>query len=143
MKNIPVPTLSGDVFALRKVLSDRKKALTAAQSTGTEGLKEMDITVPARDGYPIPVRIYKPTSPPAGGSPLVIFFHGGGFALGGLENEELNCRLFVQKLGCTCVNVDYRLAPEHPFPTPALDSWDVTKWVCLEDFWLLCRGLNS
>jgi acetyl esterase/lipase len=112
------------------MLFDRKKAMTAAASDSslTQGVKEEDITVPARDGYNIPVRTYKPESPPAGGSPLIVFYHGGGFVIGGLEGEELNCRLFVQKFGCVCVNVDYRLAPEHPFPTPVLDSWDVTKW---------------
>lgn len=105
--------------------------MNKAQGGGMEDVKEEDITVSARDGYPIPVRIYKPTPPPASGSPLVVFYHGGGFALGGLENEELNCRNFAQKLGCTCVNVDYRLAPEHPFPAAAEDSWDATKWVWL------------
>lgn len=55
--------------------------------------------------------------------------HGGGFCLGGLENEELNCRNFAEKLGAVCVNVDYRLAPEHPFPAAVDDSWDALKWV--------------
>lgn len=129
MKITPIPTLSGDVMDLRNMVFSSKQALNAVQGGEMEGVKEEDITVPARDGYAIPVRIHKPTSPPADGSPLVVMYHGGGFALGGLENEELNCRQLVQKLGCTCVNVDYRLAPEHPFPTAAHDSWDVTKWV--------------
>ena len=55
--------------------------------------------------------------------------HGGGWCLGGLENEELNCRNFAQQLGCVCLNVDYRLAPEHPFPAAVNDSWDALKWV--------------
>lgn len=55
--------------------------------------------------------------------------HGGGWCLGGLENEELNCRNFAQRLGCVCLNVDYRLAPEHPFPAAVNDSWDALKWV--------------
>jgi len=113
------------------VLSERKKQLTATQAPDNAGVKEEDTTVPARDGYSIPIRIYSPESPPSGGSALVVFYHGGGFCLGGLENEELNCRLFVQKHGCIAVNVDYRLAPEHPFPTPVNDCWDATKWVCL------------
>lgn len=142
MKKSPVPTLSGNVMDLRNVLSDAKQALNATQGVGMDGVKEEDITVSARDGHPIPVRIYKPTSPPAGGSPLVVFYHGGGFALGGLENEELNCRNFAQKLGCTCVNVDYRLAPEHPFPTAAEDSWDATKWVRLRDLLELVHKVN-
>lgn len=124
----PLQPLEGDIAALRQRLSERKKSLTAAQSDGKSDVKEEDTTAPARDGHPIPVRIYRPSSPPSGGSPLVVFYHGGGFCLGGLENEELNCRLFAQKLGCVCVNVDYRLAPEHKFPTAVLDSWDVLQW---------------
>ncbi|QDS77185.1 hypothetical protein FKW77_002330 [Venturia effusa] len=128
LKTTPVPTLSGNVLDLRKVLAQAKKALNASHGGGTDGVKDEDITIPARDGYPIPARIYKPTALPSGGSPLVVFYHGGGFALGGLENEELNCRNFARTLGCTCVNVDYRLAPEHPFPTAAEDCWDATQW---------------
>jgi len=124
----PLPPLEGDIAALRERLSERKKSLTAAQSDGKSDVKEEDMTAPARDGHPIPVRIYRPASPPSGGSPLVVFYHGGGFCLGGLENEELNCRLFAQKLGCVCVNVDYRLAPENKFPTAVLDSWDTLQW---------------
>ncbi|TLD29570.1 hypothetical protein E2P81_ATG05864 [Venturia nashicola] len=128
MKKYPFPTMAGDVMDFRKMMEQRKKASNAVQGGALENVKEEDITVSARDGYPIPVRIYKPTPPPASGSPLVVFYHGGGFALGGLEVEELNCRNFAQKLGCTCVNVAYRLAPEHPFPNAAEDSWDATKW---------------
>lgn len=121
---------NSDIPALRKLLSDRKKALTAAQggAHGVENVIEEDSTVSAQDGYAIPIRTYRPTVPSTDGRPLIIFIHGGGFVLGGLENEELNCRLFVQKLGAVCVNVDYRLAPEHPFPAPVLDSWAVVKW---------------
>jgi acetyl esterase/lipase len=120
-----------DIPALRKILYDRKKAMTASQQSdpsATAGITEEDLTIPARDGFQIPIRVYKPESPPAGGCPLVVFIHGGGFVLGGLEGEELNCRLFVQKLGCVCVNVDYRLAPEHPFPASVQDGWDAVKW---------------
>jgi acetyl esterase/lipase len=134
VKTLPgIPRLTDantTIPALRISYSEKKRAMTAAQSdsSATEGIKEEDFTVPARDGFAIPVRTYKPKSPPADGSPLVVFIHGGGFAIGGLEGEELNCRLFVKQLGCVCVNVDYRLAPEHPFPTPVFDSWDAVKW---------------
>jgi acetyl esterase/lipase len=129
LKTLPVtPVFDSDIATLRKMMYERKKALTAAQSDGAEGVVEEDLTIPARDGFPIPIRTYKPTSPPSSGSPLVVMYHGGGFAIGGLEGEELNCRLFVQELGCVCVNVDYRLAPENPFPTPVQDGWDALKW---------------
>jgi hypothetical protein len=58
-----------------------------------------------------------------------VMLHGGGWCIGGLENEELQCRLLASKLGCVCVNVDYRLAPEHKFPVPVYDCIDATNWV--------------
>ena len=53
----------------------------------------------------------------------------GGWCIGGLENEELLCRLLTSKLGITSVNVDYRLSPEYKFPVPVHDCHDATKWV--------------
>lgn len=93
------------------------------------GVTEEDMVVPARDGYQIPIRVYKPEAPPADCCPLIIFYHGGGFCLGGLETEDMNCKRWANKFGAVCVNVDYRLAPEHPFPTPINDSLDAFKWV--------------
>jgi acetyl esterase/lipase len=98
--------------------------------TAPEHIVEQDITIPARDGFEIPVRIYKPKSPPASGSPLIVFYHGGGFCLGDLSSEELNCRNFCTEFGAVCVNVDYRLGPEYKFPIAIYDSWDVLEWVC-------------
>jgi acetyl esterase/lipase len=103
--------------------------MTAAQGAPPSNLTEGDMTVTARDGYKIPVRVYRPTSPPAEGSSLVVLLHGGGFCLGDLSGEEMNSRLFTSELGAVCVNVDYRLAPEHPFPVPMHDSWDALEWV--------------
>lgn len=69
-------------------------------------------SVPARDGFDIPIRIYKPIQRPSTESPVVIMFHEGGWAMGDLTDEDQNCRLFARDLGAVCVNVDYRLAPE-------------------------------
>lgn len=88
-----------------------------------------NITIPARDQYPIPARLYKPATSVTGQSPLVVIFHGGGYVLGGPENEELACRSYVKELGVVVVNVDYRLAPEFPFPVGPNDAWDSVKWV--------------
>lgn len=116
-----------DIPAMRAMMSQR--SIAAAQDGDTAGVVQEDTTAPARDGYKIPVRIYRPEKSPAGGSPLIVFYHGGGFALGDLELEELNCRNFTREFGAVVVNVDYRLAPEYPFPTPINDSWDACKWV--------------
>lgn len=65
--------------------------------------------VPARDGYRIRVRVYQPVAgPPEGGSPLIVMFHEGGWAMGDLTDEDLNCRMFARDLGAVCVNVEYR-----------------------------------
>ncbi|KAF2438510.1 alpha/beta-hydrolase [Karstenula rhodostoma CBS 690.94] len=85
--------------------------------------------VPARDGYSIRVRAYQPVKgPPEGGSPLVVMYHEGGWSMGDLTDEDLNCRMFARDLGCVCVNVEYRLAPEHQFPIGINDCWDALKW---------------
>lgn len=113
------------------MLLDRKRALTAAQLKDSKGVARKDISVAARDGHQIAVRTYTP-EPAAKDAPLIVYFHGGGFVLGGLENEELMCTLFVQRLKAVVLNVDYRLAPENPFPAGPNDAYDVVKWVCPE-----------
>ena len=81
-----------------------------------------------RDGASITIRIHKPTTPPAGGSPVFVVYHGGGFTIGGLNDETILCRQWVEHFGGVAVNVDYRLAPEHPFPVPIHDAYDALKW---------------
>jgi acetyl esterase/lipase len=65
---------------------------------------------------------------PAGGSPVFVVYHGGGFVFGDLDSETILCRQWVE-LGGVAVNVDYRLAPENPFPGPIHDAFDALKWV--------------
>ena len=81
-----------------------------------------------RDGSKIRVRVYVPVERPPNGSPLIVMFHEGGWSMGDLTDEDLNCRLFTRDLGAVSVNVEYRLAPEHPFPTSVTDAYDVVKW---------------
>lgn len=114
---------------LRTWITNAKQATTAIMGGGkVEGVDEEDHQVAMRDGHKITCRVYRPASAPAGGSPLVIIYHGGGFCIGGLENEELLCRRVVEQFGAVAVNVDYRLAPEWKFPHAPEDSWDATKW---------------
>jgi acetyl esterase/lipase len=65
--------------------------------------------VTTRDGASIRVRVYQPASePPEGGSPLVCMYHEGGWSMGDLTDEDMNCRMFARDLGAVCVNVEYR-----------------------------------
>ncbi|KFY51384.1 hypothetical protein V497_09196 [Pseudogymnoascus sp. VKM F-4516 (FW-969)] len=89
---------------------------------------EQDHQIPVRDGSEITIRVYTPVTKPEGGSPLIVMFHEGGWGMGDLTDEEVNCRLFSRDLGAVCVNVEYRLAPEHPFPTWINDAWDALQW---------------
>jgi acetyl esterase len=86
-----------------------------------------DFHVPARDGHPVPVRLYAPEA--ARPLPVLVFYHGGGFTVGGIGTHDILCRVLAAQAGCAVLSVDYRLAPEHAFPTAVEDAWDVLAWV--------------
>jgi len=125
----PPPALKADIHALRARHQKATHTLIQTIPNITAALSVEDRQIPTRDGSKITVRIYTPHKEVQGGHPLLVIFHGGGFCIGGLETEEVNSRLYCEELGFVVVNVDYRLAPEHPFPTPVNDAWDAVKWV--------------
>ena len=61
--------------------------------------------------------------------PLIIYYHGGGWCIGNLDTHDACCRAIAHASGCTVVALDYRLAPEHPFPAAHNDCLDGTKWL--------------
>jgi acetyl esterase/lipase len=76
---------------------------------------------------PIPVRVYWPSE--VSGTPaIVVFAHGGGFAVGDLDTHDREARFHAVGAGAVVVSVDYRLAPEHPHPAAVEDVWAATKW---------------
>ena len=115
----------------------------ASPPAGPAG-EDLEIDGPAG---PLPVRVYRPdpaTGPaaesPAGsplpsgwpgtpGPPAAVFFHGGGWVFGGLDSHDTLCRELVRQAGVTLVAVDYRLAPEHPYPAALDDCAAATRWV--------------
>jgi len=82
--------------------------------------------IPSRGG-PLKVRIYRPLGQ-APDAPLMVFLHGGGWMLASLRSYDTPCRRLAAKAGCVVVSVDYRLAPEHPFPAAVDDAWDAYTW---------------
>jgi acetyl esterase len=88
-------------------------------------------TLPGPAG-PLPYRVYTPVAAndePSGG---VIFFHGGAWVLGDLDTHDCLCRILANESGCRLVSVDYRLAPEHPFPAAVEDACAATAWPALQ-----------
>lgn len=77
----------------------------------------------------IPVRIYWPPIAQHDNLPLVVFYHGGGWALGDLDTHDPVARAHAVGAEAIVVSVDYRLAPEHPFPQGIDDSWAALQWV--------------
>jgi acetyl esterase len=80
----------------------------------------------AGPGGDIPIRVYRPGT---GTRPVIVFFHGGGWAIGDLDSHDALCRSLANATGAVVVAVDYRLAPEHRFPAAADDSLAATTWV--------------
>lgn len=85
-----------------------------------------DLLVPGRAGR-LPVRIYQPA--PGSLLPLVVYFHGGGFVTGSVAVADRPCRLLARAARCVVASVEYRLAPETPFPGPLEDAVDATRWL--------------
>jgi len=82
--------------------------------------------IPTRDGADLPVRLYAPTS---ASHPVLIYFHGGGFTVGSIASHDALCRRLSHLAHCAVLSLDYRLAPEHVFPTAHQDAWDAVQWV--------------
>ena len=86
-----------------------------------------DLQIPARDGHALPARLYAPST--QAGLPLLLYLHGGGFTIGSIATHDILCRELARLAGCMVVSLDYRLAPEHRFPTASNDAWDALQWL--------------
>jgi acetyl esterase len=91
------------------------------------GPAEPVFAVEDRDAGGVPVRVYRPS--PDGDLPVLVVLHGGGWVIGTAEQFDLIARQLANASGAVVVSVDYRLAPEHPFPAPLDDCWGALEWV--------------
>ena len=89
-----------------------------------------DLRIPTRDGATIRVRLYQAVEPSwAEPAPALVYYHGGGFTVGSDDTHDALCRMFARDGRCTVLSVDYRLAPEHKFPTAVDDAFDALTWL--------------
>ena len=97
----------------------------------TSGLRIVDHDVPGPDGAPpVLVRVYCPDAPaPSGGRPALLDIHGGGFVLGDITMQHGIAAIVARELGAVVAVVEYRLAPEHPFPAGVEDCYAALRWL--------------
>jgi acetyl esterase len=99
--------------------------MLAGEAAPVETERDFEIPGPA---HVIPVRLYATAS---GGeaSPVLVYFHGGGNVVGDLEMADAACRALAREAACVVLSVDYRLAPEHPYPAALDDAYAAVEWV--------------
>src|SRR5262245_34428066 len=112
---------TGDLAEIRRTLDEGARV---APRPDIAVVKDLEIPGPAGR---IPVRVYRPV--PQGELPLLVYFHGGGWAICSLETHDATCRELANGAGCAVVSVDYRLAPEHRFPAAPEDCYAALGWV--------------
>jgi acetyl esterase len=87
------------------------------------GIRDLSIPGPGGD---IPIRLYLPAGD--GPPPVVVLFHGGGWTIGSIDGHDNVSRALANRSGCAVASVEYRLAPEHPFPAGVEDAIAATRW---------------
>lgn len=100
-----------------------QEGMTAAMPPGPDVHCVKDDAIPVQGGS-IPVRLYRPASP----SSLIVYYHGGGWTIGTLDAYDAPLRKLANTANAAIVSVDYRLAPEHPFPAAVEDAFAALHW---------------
>jgi acetyl esterase len=83
-------------------------------------------SIPTADGSSFPMRVLVPEGTPRG---MIIYYHGGGWVIGAMDEFDTLGRRLAARTGCAVALVDYRLAPEHPYPTAADDAYTALEWM--------------
>jgi acetyl esterase len=123
------------IGAARRAILRQARLVGGRQQVGAT----RDLQVPGGDG-PRPARLYVPGSRlgdhepggtetgRTGPAPLLLFVHGGGMMYGGLASHDALCRFLAERADVLVLSLDYRLAPEHPFPAAVDDCWAALEW---------------
>ncbi|PWY79581.1 lipase [Aspergillus heteromorphus CBS 117.55] len=94
---------------------------------------DLSIARQVSEGPEIPLRVFVPDEEtPEDGWPVMLYFHGGGWVLGNIDTENPVCTNLCARGRCVVLTVDYRLAPEHPWPAAVHDCWESLLWLISE-----------
>ncbi|MGW6717657.1 alpha/beta hydrolase [Streptomyces sp. NPDC054995] len=104
----------------------RAARANAGSPPPAEGVLVRDHRLPGPD--PVRVRVYRPRAADPRPLPCLVWIHGGGMVLGTPEADDARVSRYVLEAGCAVVSVDYRLAPEHPYPEPVEDCYRALRW---------------
>lgn len=125
----PLPKLSPEEARKQPTPADAVKALLKKEGKSTEPQpvgNVTDRTIPGAGGE-IPVRIYTPKG--NGPFPVLVYYHGGGWVIATIDTYDASARALCNAANCVVVSVEYRKAPEHPFPAAADDAFAAYQWV--------------
>ena len=122
---VPILDLfGGELPVVGRAPAEVRAMMSGGAPRSDEGLRVVeDITVAG-----LPARAYRPEGS-ASAAPGLVYFHGGGWVIGGIASTDAMCAALAADSGVTVISVDYRLAPEHPFPAAAEDAYAATAWV--------------
>jgi acetyl esterase len=133
------PAMSGLLDRIRRARRPPLHAMTPAQAraaylAASEVLEPVrarlprveELALPGPGGSVLAARLYAASGGPL---PVLLYLHGGGFVVGGLETHDGLCRQLALRSGGAVVSLDYRLAPEHPFPAAVEDAWAAMHWL--------------
>ncbi len=115
-----------DVMGAERSRAILKEAVAAGKPPMADMARVEDRTIPARSG-PRPCRIFTPHA--EGPLPVVLYFHGGGYVIGGIDESEHEARRIAERTPAVVVSASYRMGPEHRFPAAMEDGWDALNWV--------------
>jgi acetyl esterase/lipase len=117
-----------DPVAARRAIADFVKAANLASDFDRAGLSITDHQVPQTDGEDLVVRVYQPEVRDLSRAGL-IYLHGGGFVMGSIDTEDMNAATLARSLGIVVASVEYRLAPENPYPSGLDDCVVALSWL--------------
>ena len=139
-QDLLTPTMRGVIERMHRAARPPLHSLPPAQARAAYALgagvldialrplaRVQDLLLPTRDGASLPARLVAPSA--AAPLPVLLYLHGGGFTIGSVATHDTLCRELAHQAGCAVLSLDYRLAPEHRFPTAQDDAWDALQWL--------------